>query len=143
MTDDHLLINTDREIAEGKKLLALDRITYEEFVPRNQFVLVRRRGKFEDGRYGNIVMPAGSSMFDIVEILAVGRGRPGMDGSLCPDTTDLRPGMLALTATKRQDPKGRQIDTGLRITVGGVQTELLVQEDIFVILAVKETNDGA
>ena len=127
-------------IEEGNRLLELDRVEPDDFMPRNALVTVRRLGKLADDKIGNIVMPTTSAKFDVAEIINVGPGTAG-DRGIMSDTHDLERGQLVLIKTEGQPKPGLRATTTLKFRMGDGEVELMNQYDILAIISTHKENE--
>ena len=128
-------------IEEGNRLLELDRVEPEDFLPRNALVTVRRLGKLVDDKIGSIVMPISSNKFDVAEIINVGPGTAG-DHGINSDTHDLERGQLVLIKTEGSPQPGLRATTTLKFRMGDGEVELMNQFDILAIIQPRKENDN-
>jgi co-chaperonin GroES (HSP10) len=131
MEDDVEEVNTD--------YIALDKVTAQDFIPRNGLVTVKRLGKLEDNKAGAIILPDSTMQMDVAKVILVGRGTPGV-GGIEDDTKDLEPGQHVLIKTEKEMGPGMRAKLGLKFRIGDGEVELMNQCDILAIIKTEETH---
>lgn len=111
----------------------MDRLTPQNFHPRNHYVLLRRLGKAGSNKFGALHMPSGANHYDVAEVVEAGRGTALGDYT---DASDLPPGTLVIIRTEENHTlqQGPRIMHTLTFTIGGEKVELVSEADIYATL---------